>query len=220
MSDETKTSVSFFKSNKNYIHIALEVVVLVIICYYFSSRHSIITDRVNEMSEKVTKQQEEIEELKTQLQTLSSVDTQTFEYDDSELINRLSSVESFITKITQQRPPPQRQRPPPQPQPQRQPQRPPPQTQSEMQQLQLPQRPPPQTQSEMQQLQLPQRPPPQEQDDNLKIEPQTILTPPPTLDKSVEIEELKTPGALMVEKQLQDQNDLDAELKNELSELK
>ena len=87
-----------------------------------------------------------------------------------------------------------------------------------MQQLQLPQRPPPQTQSEMQQLQLPQRPPPQEQDDNLKIEPQTILTPPPTLDKPVEIE-LKTPGALMVEKQLQDQIDLDAELKNELSEL-
>jgi len=70
----SKTAVAFLE-NKQLVHIVAEVVVLVGVVFYFSSKNKKLSSHIEELAQRIEEQEDRIQKLETTLQHLSSTMT-------------------------------------------------------------------------------------------------------------------------------------------------
>ena len=135
---ETKsdTALGFMKSNQTYIRIAIEIIVILLVCYYFTSKNSSVlkhvenvsqrleeledgtNEQISKLSEMNNKLINEINVLKQQLQSTTQIQTESRKrkMENTELDNPFSVQPPYQQRQPSQQPfqPPYQQRQPPQ----------------------------------------------------------------------------------------------------------
>jgi uncharacterized coiled-coil protein SlyX len=98
---ESKTDVSKFLNNKQFIHIATEVVVLIGISFYFSSKNKKLSGHIEELSQRIEEQEDIIQKLQTQIQQLSvsvSQLSQQWQVNFKDVVNMIPRQKEVVKK--------------------------------------------------------------------------------------------------------------------------
>ena len=87
--------LSNMMSNKNYLHVCLEVVALLGLTVYFSSKNKKLVGHIEELSQKIEEQEEQIQKLKSSIQQL----TQNFEGFASQISQSLNQTNNNLNML-------------------------------------------------------------------------------------------------------------------------
>jgi uncharacterized coiled-coil protein SlyX len=98
---ENANSVSSFLDNKQLVHIASEVVILLGVVFYFSSKNKKLLSHIEELSQRVEEQEDSIQKLNETVQKMNNNMGKLAE-SVLQLSNNQTSVNSIISKLSEQ----------------------------------------------------------------------------------------------------------------------
>ena len=124
MSEMKSNTLGFMKSNQTYIRIAVEIIVVLILCYYFTSKNSSILKHIENVSQRLEELEDgtneqisklteinnqlihEINSLKQQLQSHNQIqtDSRKRKMESSDLANSFSIQQPYPLRQTPQQP--------------------------------------------------------------------------------------------------------------------